>query len=90
MWASGMPLTEIAAKLGYSFSTLAQLRHSLGLKKRYGGNEDEDEFPPTPELIRIRCQQQQTNWTDTDRRLRWRGHPHTVYSSITDYGSEQQ
>jgi hypothetical protein len=89
MWASGMPLAEIAAELRYSFSTLAQLRHSLGLKKRYGSDEA-DESPPTPELIRIRCQQEQTNWTETDRRMRWRGQPHTIYSSLTDYGSQPE
>jgi hypothetical protein len=88
MWASGMPLAEIAAELHYSFSTLAQLRHSLGLKKRYGGHDDAEECPPTPELIRIRCQQQQTNWTETERRMRWRGYPHSVYSSTNDYGRE--
>lgn len=84
LWNSGMPLAEIALVLGYSFSTLAQLRHSLGLRKRYG--HEDDETPPTPEVIRIRCLEQQTNWTDSERRLRWRGEPHTIYASTALYG----
>jgi hypothetical protein len=86
MWNSGMPLAEIAKELHYSFSTLAQLRHSLGLRKRYG--HEDDEAPPTLEVIRIRCLEQQTNWTDTERKMRWRGPPHTIYSSGQGYGSE--
>lgn len=78
-----MPLAEIAKELRYSFSTLAQLRHSLGLRKRYG--HDDDAAPPTPEVIRIRCAEQQTNWTETERRLRWRGYPHTIYTDIGGY-----
>jgi hypothetical protein len=84
MWDRGIPLAEIAKKLHYSFSTLAQLRHSLGLRKRYG--HEDDQTLPSPEVIRIRCAEQQTNWTDAERRLRWRGAPHTVYGSIQGYG----
>lgn len=83
LWYSGTPLAEIAALLGYSFSTLAQLRHSLGLRKRYG--YEDDETPPTPEMIRVRCLEQQTNWTDSERRLRWRGEPHTIYEALDGY-----
>lgn len=77
MWHERMPLADIAKALGYSFSTLAKLRMIYGLEKRYGA--DDDEAPPTREVIRIRCLQQQTNWTPTDRKLRWQGTPHTVY-----------
>jgi hypothetical protein len=84
LWNSGMPLADIAKRLGYSFSTLAQLRHSLGLRKRYG--YEDDESPPTPEVIRVRCLEQQTNWTDYERRLRWRGEPHTIYEALDGYG----
>ena len=84
LWDSGMPLAEIAKQLHYSFSTLAQLRHSLGLRKRYGDYGDEP-LPPTPEIIRIRCLEQQTNWTDTERRLRWRGVPNTIYHDLHGY-----
>ena len=84
MWYRGIPLAEIAKKLHYSFSTLAQLRHSLGLRKRYG--HEDDQTLPSPEVIRIRCAEQQTNWTDAERRIRWRGPPHTVYGSIQGYG----
>jgi hypothetical protein len=87
MWYRGIPLAEIAKKLHYSFSTLAQLRHSLGLRKRYG--HEDDQTLPSPEVICIRCGQEQTNWTDTERRLRWRGPPHTVYSSIQGYGDSE-
>ena len=83
LWNSGVPLAEIARRLGYSFSTLAQLRCSLGLRKRYG-HEDE-ESPPSPEVIRLRCSEQQTNWTDTERMLRWRGEPHTIYGALDSY-----
>lgn len=86
MWDRGIPLAEIAKQLHYSFSTLAQLRHSLGLRKRYG--HEDDETPPTPEVIRVRCLEQQTNWTDTERRLRWRGPAHTVYFSTQGYGDD--
>lgn len=83
MWRDGEPLASIADALGYSFSTLAKCRMMYGLEKRYGA--DDDPPPPTPELIRIRCLEQQTNWTPTERKLRWRGPPHTVYHSITSH-----
>ncbi len=83
MWKDGIGLADIAATLGYSFSTLAKLRMIYGLQKRYGA--DDDEAPPTPEVIRLRCMAQQTNWTPTDRKLRWQGTPHTIYGSITGY-----
>ena len=83
LWNQGVPLADIAKRLGYSFSTLAQLRHSLGLRKRYG--YEDDESPPTPEVILVRCQEQQTNWTEHERRLRWRGEPHTIYKAFNGY-----
>ena len=83
MWDRGIPLAEIAKKLHYSFSTLAQLRHSLRLRKRYG--HEDDQTLPSPEVIRIRCAEQQTNWTDAERRIRWRGPPHTAYGSSEGY-----
>lgn len=87
LWDRGIPLADIATQLHYSFSTLAQLRHSLGLKKRYG--HEDDEAPPPPDVIRIRCLEQQTNWTDTERRLRWLGPPHTIYGSIQGYDAAE-
>ena len=86
MWRAGTPLAEIADTLKYSFSTLAKLRIIYGLQKRYGCPDDSE--PPTPEVIRLRCLEQQTNWTPTERKLRWQGQPHTVYSSTSEYGSE--
>lgn len=83
MWRSGERLAVIAATLGYSFSTLAKLRMIYGLEKRYG--VDDDASPPTPDLIRIRCLQQQTNWSPTERQLRWQGTPHTIWQSIGSY-----
>jgi hypothetical protein len=74
-------LADIAIKLGYSFQSLAKWRMILGLPKRYGADDDGD--IPTPAVIRLRCGQQQTNWTPTERRLRWRGPPHTIYESTT-------
>ncbi len=74
-------LADIAAQLGYSFQSLAKWRMILGLPKRYGADDDGE--IPTPAVIRLRCQEQQTNWTPTERRLRWRGPPHTIYESIT-------
>lgn len=88
MWRDGVGLAQIATTLGYSFSTLAKLRMIYGLEKRYGA--EDDEAPPTPEVIRIRCLEQQTNWTPTERKMRWRGQPHTVYQNITGYGHEPQ
>lgn len=87
MWRAGVPLAEIATTLRYSFSTLAKLRIQFGLEKRYGW--DFDEPPPSPQVILIRCQEQQTNWTPNERRLRWQGTPHTIYSSITGYDEPQ-
>lgn len=81
MWRDGTPLAEIAEKLKYSFSTLAKLRITFGLEKRYGCDG-----PPTPEVIRIRCLEQQTNWTPAERQLRWTGTPHTIYASTSFYG----
>ena len=74
-------LDDIAKELGYSWHSLAKWRMILGLPKRYGADDDGD--IPTPVVIKLRCEAQQTNWTDTDRRLRWRGPPHTIYESIT-------
>lgn len=88
MWAAGVPLADIAETLGYSFSTLAKLRMMFGLAKRYGA--DDDEAPPTPEVIRVRCLEQQTNWTAADRKLRWQGVPHTIYRTITGYGQQPE
>lgn len=82
MWRQGVPLLEIARTLGYSFQSLAKWRMLLGLKKRYGHDDGDI---PTPELIRLRCEAQQTNWTPNERRLRWRGTPHTIYASITTH-----
>lgn len=87
MWRTGVPLAEIAQSLNYSFSTLAKLRITCGLQKRFGYPDDKS--PPTPEMIRIRCMEQQTNWTPNERRLRWQGVPHTIYSSITAYDEPQ-
>jgi hypothetical protein len=84
MWKDGVGLADIAAMLGYSFSTLAKLRMIYGLAKRYGA--DDDEAPPSPEVIRLRCMAQQTNWTPTERRMRWQGMPHTIYHDTQGYG----
>lgn len=79
LWLAGVPLQEIADELGYSFSGAARWRFTLGLPPR--GKAIEDPPPPTPALIRIRCLEQQTNWTETERSVRWCGHPHTTYST---------
>lgn len=76
-------LLSIADELGYSFQSLAKWRMILGLPKRYGA-EDDGETPP-PAVIRLRAQAQQTNWTPSERRLRWRGPPHTIYESLTTH-----
>jgi hypothetical protein len=76
-------LEDIATQLGYSFQSLAKWRMILGLPKRYGVGVDEDGELPSPAVIRLRCQQQQTNWNTTERRLRWRGPPHTIYESTS-------
>lgn len=74
-------LDSIAAELGYSFQSLAKWRMILGLPKRYGADDDGE--LPSPSVIKLRCLEQQTNWTPTEFRLRWRGPPHTIYESIT-------
>jgi hypothetical protein len=76
-------LQSIADELGYSFQSLAKWRMILGLPKRYGADDDGE--TPMPAVIRLRCLQQQTNWTETERRLRWRGPPHTIYESVTTH-----
>jgi hypothetical protein len=82
LWADGVRLADIAEQLGRSWHSLAKERMALNLPKRYGNYEDDGEIP-TPAVIKLRCQAQQTNWTDTERRLRWRGPPHTIYESTT-------
>lgn len=77
LWDDGVPLAEIARLMRYSPSTLAKMRMTLGLRKRFGA--DPEDGLPTPELIRVRCLQQQTNWTETDRKMRWQGPPHSAY-----------
>lgn len=81
LWRLDVPLKDIAKQLGYSFSTLAQLRHTLKLPERYLRVQ-----PPSPEVIRIRCLEQQTNWSAEVRLERWVGTPHTIYSSGYGYG----
>jgi len=76
-------LQSIADELGYSFQSLAKWRMILGLPKRYGADDDGE--TPSPNVIKLRCLQQQTNWTATERRLRWRGPPHTIYDSVTTH-----
>jgi hypothetical protein len=80
LWHRGDSLADIAVVLGYSFQSLAKWRMILNLPKRYG--RDDGEIPP-PSVIKLRALQQQTNWSDTERRSRWRGTPHTIYASIT-------
>lgn len=82
LWHRGDSLQSIADELGYSFASMAKWRMFLGLPKRYGNYDDDGEIP-TPDLIRLRALQQQTNWTPAEKRLRWRGPPHTIYESIT-------
>lgn len=77
-----VPLWKIAEQLGRSWHALAKERMFLGLPKRYGNYDDDGEIP-TPDVIKLRCLEQQTNWTDYERRLRWRGAPHTIYDSVT-------
>jgi hypothetical protein len=79
-------LDSIAAELGYSFQSLAKWRMVLGLPKRYGAEDDGE--TPEPQVIRLRAEAQQTNWTPSERRLRWRGPPHTIYESITTHDYE--
>lgn len=86
MWARDVPLADIASALGYSFQSLAKWRMLLALPKRYGAPDDGD--MPTLDVIRLRCEQQQTNWSEHDRRLRWRGTPHTIYHSISTHDCE--
>jgi len=86
MWAAGVPLAEIATTLGYSFTKLAKWRMMLGLRKRYGADDDGE--IPAPDVIKLRAKAQQTNWTPTERRLRWRGTPHTIYETQTGYDGE--
>jgi len=86
LWMAGEPLSSIAMQLGYSFSTLAKLRMIYGLEKRYGADDDSE--PPAPDVIRLRCMEQQTNWTPNERRLRWQGEPHTIFTSITGYDGQ--
>lgn len=81
MWQAGEPLSDIADKLGYSWNSLAKWRMVLGLQKRYGA-DDNGELP-SPSVIKLRCLEQQTNWTPTEFRLRWRGTPHTIYESTS-------
>lgn len=82
LWADGVLLDNIAQQLGRSWHSLAKERMTLGLPKRYG-NYDNDGEIPTPAVIKLRCLAAQTNWTETERRLRWRGPPHTIYESTT-------
>lgn len=82
LWADGVRLADIAEQLGRSWHSLAKERMTLGLPKRYGNYDDDGEIP-TPVVIQLRCQAQQTNWTPNERRLRWRGPPHTIYESAS-------
>lgn len=83
LWTAGVPLAEIAVALNYSTSTLAKLRMQLGLRKRYGA--DDDDLPPTPEVIRLRCAEVQTAWSATDRHQRYVGVEHTISTGTYGY-----
>jgi len=80
LWMSGESLADIADLLGYSFQSLAKWRMILNLPKRYGRDDGEI---PTPAVIRLRSLEQQTNWSEAERRSRWRGIPHTIYQSVS-------
>lgn len=80
LWADGVLLDNIAQQLGRSWHSLAKERMTLGLPKRYGNYENDGDIP-SPAVIRLRCLAVQTNWTETERRSRWRGPPHTIYES---------
>lgn len=82
LWAAGVKLADIAEQLGRSWHSLAKERMVMGLPKRYGNYDDDGEIPE-PAVIKLRAQQQQTNWTASERRLRWRGVPHTIYESTS-------
>lgn len=75
-------LSTIAVSLGCSFNALAKERMEMGLAKRYGNYSDDGEIP-MPHVIKLRAAAQQTNWTEEERRLRWRGQPHTIYDSVS-------
>jgi len=81
MWGDGVPLEEIARRLDYSASTLAKLRMELGLRKRYG----HEDAPPTPEVIRLRCDEVRTAWSQIDWKLRYVGVEHTVETGVHDF-----
>lgn len=82
LWAEGVPLEEIARRLDYSASTLAKLRMELKLRKRYGAD---DENPPTPDVIRLRCAEVRTNWSIEVRAQRYVGVEHTVDTGTYEY-----
>lgn len=83
LWDQGVPLLEIAERLNYSASTLAKMRMQLNLRKRYGA--DDDEAPPTPEVIRLRCAEVQTAWSAVDKQLRYVGVEHTVETGAYEF-----
>jgi hypothetical protein len=53
----------------------------LGLRKRYG----HEDAPPTPEVIRLRCDEVRTAWSQIDWKLRYVGVEHTVETGVHDF-----
>ena len=73
MWFDGMPLAEIAERLGVTVSIVSKERVRQGLPRRCG---TPDPPPPDPQTIRLRCAEVRTAWDFVTYKLRWQGMPH--------------
>lgn len=78
LWSDGLPLMEIAVRVGRSYKTCQDLRSKLGLPKRtreyrsaMGKLKRSD---PTPEEIVIACAIIRSRWTPEERERRRAGH----------------
>lgn len=76
LWLDGIPLGEMARRLGLTVSIISKERVRRNLPKRCGAPD-----PPAPDrqTIRLRSAEVRTAWDFMTYRLRWQGEPGGAY-----------
>lgn len=76
LWLDGIPLGEMALRLGLTVSIISKERARRGLPKRCG---EPDPPPPDQRTIRLRSAEVRTAWDYVTYKLRWQGEPGGIY-----------
>jgi len=76
LWLDGVPLSEMARRLGLTVSIISKERARRKLPKRCG---EPDPPPPDQRTIRLRSAEVRTAWDFCTYKLRWQGEPGETY-----------